>query len=66
LDTWGKIKNNPSMIKERTFEDDLNDLFIQERNELLHNNQSINSEDTDDSSISENYCHKIIKSKCEK
>jgi len=36
LDSWDKIKNTKELDNERTFEDDLNDLFMQEKKELLY------------------------------
>ena len=37
LDTWDKVKNSSNEIdRERTFEDDLNEMFMQEKKELLY------------------------------
>ena len=42
LDTWNKLKDNE--LVEGTFEDDLNEIFMQEKKELLYNNQFDNSD----------------------
>ena len=42
LDTWNKLKDNE--LVEGTFEDDLNEMFMQEKKEILYNNQFDNSD----------------------
>ena len=71
LDTWSKLKDNE--INERTFEDDLNELLMEEHKKKLHNNEQfkkninddIDTDDTDDSNDSYKcLIQKIMKNKC--
>jgi hypothetical protein len=61
LNTWDKIKNNPifNQTKERTFEDEMDDFFINDRDEYL---STVHSESDSNSDNINN----IIKSKIKK
>jgi hypothetical protein len=61
LDSWDKIKNTKELDNERTFEDDLNDLFMQEKKELLYSQNKRSNSDNDMKSDSD--CESI--SSCE-
>ena len=44
MKTWDKIKNNPIFNqKEKTFEEEIDEFFIKERDEYLNNISSRNS-----------------------
>jgi hypothetical protein len=76
LDTWSKLKDNEIPSNEKTFEDELDELLMEENKEQLYNgdhqlkNNNFNdnlSDDTDDSNDSYTcLIQKIIKNKSNK
>jgi len=59
LDTWTKLHNTDSELKEENFEDDLNELFLNENKNLLYSSNNYLQSDSDTSNDNHNILDKL-------